>query len=239
MLNRVVAIDGPSASGKSTVAKKVAELLKSLYVDSGALYRAVTWLALRRGLECDDDQAVRLLVLSTEMTFQVENGVVRFWIDGMDPGQGIRGSEVNENVSKVASMPVVRKKIVEWLKGMRDLGDLVMEGRDIGTAVFPDTQFKFYLDASPAERARRRHAELSGIRPAISVNEIQASLLRRDTIDSGRRMDPLKIAPGSVVIDSTAMSADDVANAIAKQVGDVAETPAPRRGRKPKSADPV
>lgn len=217
-MNKVIAIDGPSASGKSTVAKKVASLLGFVYVDSGALYRAVTWLALRKGLECDDEQAVQRLVLSVDMTFQVENGAVAFHIDGMDPGQGIRGTEVNENVSEVSAVPAVRKKIVGWLRSMGDLGNLVMEGRDIGTAVYPETKFKFYLDASPEERARRRHAELAANHAGMSVSDVQTSLKKRDAIDSGRKMDPLKIAPGAVVIDSTSMGIDDVVRAIVRSV---------------------
>jgi len=213
-VNEVVAIDGPSASGKSTVARRVARSLDWLYVDSGALYRAVTWRVLREDLDTGDFPAVALFVKTVEMGFSVADGAVSFKIDGTALGVELRSEKINTHVSAVAANPDVRVKVVSWLRSMTQFGNLVMEGRDIGTAVFPDTPYKFYLDASPEERARRRHTEMSGEKENHTIETIGKSLSRRDRIDSSRKTDPLMIAPGARVVDSTAMSAQRVAQFI-------------------------
>jgi CMP/dCMP kinase len=212
--NPVVAIDGPSASGKSTVAKKVAAALGRLYVDSGAVYRAITWKALQRKVAADA-AACGKLARETRVELFVKDGAVRFKIDGVELGAELRSSAVNENVSVVSAIPEVRTEVVTCLKSMLKFGNLVMEGRDIGTAVFPDAEFKFYLDADPKERARRRSAELAG----AELSAIHDSLKRRDAIDSSRKNDPLKIAPGAVILDTTAMSVEDVAQQIIRRIG--------------------
>jgi CMP/dCMP kinase len=215
---RVIAIDGPSASGKSTVARRVAAALGLLYVDSGALYRGVTWLALREGVPPEDPAALETLLEQADVEFRVEDGAVCFRLNGTDPGLALRGADVNANVSEVAAAPAVRRRVVDWLRAMRAVGGLVMEGRDIGTRVFPDTPLKFYLDASPEERARRRHAEDAGRGSAASLDTVQASLQHRDRIDTSRRADPLKVAPDARVIDSTGMTIDAVVAAVCRAV---------------------
>lgn len=209
----VVAIDGPAASGKSTVARRVAGTLKRVYVDSGALYRGVTWMALRRGVQIDDPAAVVTMALSLSPDFQLKDGAVRFTLDGEDPGDGIRVQDVNDNVSRVAALPEVRELVTGWLRDMVRFGDLVMEGRDIGTAVFRDARWKFYLDASPSERARRRVAE-SPRREPVDADTVSRSLLRRDAVDSGRKAAPLRKADGAHVLDTTGMTIDDVVSAV-------------------------
>jgi CMP/dCMP kinase len=228
---RVIAIDGPSASGKSTVARRVASALGLRYVDSGALYRGVTWLALREGVPPEDAAALERLLERADVRFGVADGAVRFTLNGTDPGLALRGADVNANVSEVAAAPAVRHRVVAWLREMRALGGLVMEGRDIGTRVFPDTPYKFYLDASPEERARRRHAEDAGRGSAASLGTVQASLQHRDRIDTSRRADPLKVAPGATVIDSTGMEIDDVVAVVCRAVGGIA--PSAKEGRGP------
>jgi cytidylate kinase len=217
MPNRVIAIDGPSASGKSTVAKRVAATLGRLYVDSGAVYRAVTWHALQRNI-VKDAIACAKLARETHIECFVKEGAVRFKIDGLELVSELRSAVVNENVSLISAMPEVRIEVVACLRKMLRFGDLVMEGRDIGSAVFPDAEFKFYLDANPGERARRRTAELaaSGVGDKLSV--IHESLQRRDTIDSSRKNDPLKIAPGAIILDTTKMSVDDVAQQMLSRI---------------------
>lgn len=210
----VVAIDGPAASGKSTVARAVATRLGFLYVDSGAVYRAVTWQALEQGVPAADACAVARLVASVRLDFFVDGNAVRLRVAEIAPVEELRTSAVNRHVSAVAAVPDVRKSVVRWLREMAALGPLVMEGRDIGTAVFPETTYKFYLDADPAERAKRRHSELLGGKSEPTVHDVQQSLKRRDRIDSGRKMDPLAVAQGATVIDSTSMSVDDVVAAI-------------------------
>jgi CMP/dCMP kinase len=214
----VVAIDGPSASGKSTVARRVAVELQWLYVDSGALYRAVAWLVLDAGISCTDREGVVGALGTIAMEFLVEQGAVRFRLNGRELRDELRGQAVTENVSPVAAVPEVRSLVGDWLRSMTRFGSLVMEGRDIGTAVFPATPYKFYLDASPEERARRRFLQKGDGGAAASVGEVVNSLKRRDTIDSRRKADPLKIAADARVIDSTAMPIDDVVRLIVDRV---------------------
>lgn len=207
MENIVVAIDGPAASGKSTVARLVARDLGYLYVDSGALYRGITWAGLSRGIPCTDDPALLSMLDECTVELFVADGAVRFTIDGEALQRELRTAEVNNNVSHVAAYENVRLRVVEWLREMIRLGDLVMEGRDIGTKVFVDARHKFYIDASEDERARRRHLENVD---DLSVDEVGANLKKRDTIDSSRKSDPLKVAPDAHVLDTTRMSVENV-----------------------------
>jgi cytidylate kinase len=204
----VIAIDGPAASGKSTVARKVAKALGRLYVDSGALYRGVTWRVLRDGVEPADGPAVAAAMRAARFDFSVREGAVVFSVDGVEPGEALRTAEINRHVSPVAANPEVRRQVTAWLRDMVRHGPLVMEGRDIGTAVFPDAPHRFYLDASEEERARRRHAEAAA--QGASVEEVGRSLRRRDHIDSTRKTAPLRVAEGSVIVDTTGLSIDQV-----------------------------
>ncbi len=214
----VISIDGPSASGKSTVARKVAAKLGWIYVDSGALYRAVAWKAHRDAVDVKDVAAVEGLARDLTMEFNITDGAVSYTIDGVDPGDEIRLKSVNDIVSNIAAVPLVRECVVGWLRGMTQLGKLVMEGRDIGTAVFPDACWKFYLNASSEERARRRHVEMEEKGIGEDLNAVAKSLQNRDEMDSTRKIDPLCIPEGAEVIDSTGMEADDVAEMIAASI---------------------
>lgn len=208
-MNDVVAIDGPSASGKSTVARKVALKMGYLFVDSGSLYRGITWKALRNGLDINSEEEIAGLLSGLDFEFFKTDGAVSFKIDGVEPGSALRTEEINSRVSRIATYAAVREKVVLSLRSMRDLGDLVIEGRDIATAVFPDARFKFYLDASPAERARRRHAEMAESED-IAESEVFDSLKKRDEIDTTRKKDPLRVAEDAEVIDTTGMGLEDV-----------------------------
>ena len=211
----VIAIDGPSASGKSTVARKVAAALDWLYVDSGAVYRAVAWRVIQNEIDPSDQDAVAAHAREIQAHFFVESGAVLFEMAGERPGEALRREAVNRAVSPVAANPVVREIVTAWLRGMRELGDLVMEGRDIGSVVFPEAAFKFYLDASPEERARRRHAETQ---EGLSVDAVGASLQRRDQIDSRRMTAPLTVAKDADIVDSTGMTIDDVVAVILERI---------------------
>lgn len=215
---KVVAIDGPAASGKSTVSRRVAAQLGMLYVDSGALYRGVTFAALKAGVDTSDAAAVVDAMNSARFEFFIRDGGVRFSIDGVEPNTELRTDQINHHVSPVATVPEVRRQVTEWLRRMTEHGDLVMEGRDIGTAVFPDTEHKFYLDASAEERARRRHSEEEGTGHESSVDSIGESLKRRDRIDSTRVTDPLKVAPGACILDSTAMAIEEVVSLVLEKI---------------------
>ena len=217
-MNNVIAIDGPAASGKSTVAKRVAAATNGLYVDSGALYRAITWKALKEKTDTTDFVANAKLAQSIEPEFYISDSAVCFKIDGQELNEELRTPEINHHVSFIAATPEARDMVVSWLRKMPKLGNLVMEGRDIGTAVFPDAANKFYLDASPEERARRRHAEQADNEGKQSVTEVDSSLKRRDKIDSSRKKDPLKIADDAIIIDSTGKSIEDVVDFICNKM---------------------
>lgn len=213
-----IAIDGPSASGKSTVARLTARELGFLYVDSGSLYRGLTWKCLREGVNTEDPAAVAELAQRVSFEFFIEDGAVRFTLDGEDPGLQIRSLPVQERVSDVAAVPEVRARIVQLLRETTRFGNVVMEGRDIGTVVFPDTPYKFYLDADPEERARRRHKELAKQSADATVETVRESLQRRDQKDSTRKTAPLQIALGAKVIDSTGLKAEEVVRIVVERV---------------------
>ncbi|NNJ71488.1 MAG: (d)CMP kinase [Kiritimatiellales bacterium] len=211
---KTIAVDGPSASGKSSVSKGVAAELGFIYVDSGALYRGVTWQAIRKGADPQDAKAVVDAMHAADWHFFVQDGAAIFSIDGDVPVQELREKDVREAVADVAVIPEVRTFVVESLRTLKNFGSLVMEGRDIGSVVFPDSPYKFYLDADPEERAMRRYRELVAAGEDEKAHEVMESLKKRDQIDSTRKTDPLVVAPGAHKIDSTSMTLDEVIETI-------------------------
>jgi len=202
----VIAIDGPAGAGKSTVGKALAYRLGVGYLDTGAMYRAMTFAALRRGVVEGDLDEVAAMAPTVELT--VEHGVVT--VDGIDASAAIRGREVTEAVSQIAANPAVRRVLVERQRGwVAQHGGGVVEGRDIGTVVFPDADLKLYVTASPRVRAERRVRELGG-----DVVEVEASIVTRDRVDSSRTHSPLSEADDAVVVDTTGMSVDEVVDHI-------------------------
>ena len=222
----IVAVDGPSASGKSTVSRRTAQAVGFIYVDSGALYRGVTWKCVKEGIDVKDSQAVTNLLIRMSMELVLRDGAVGYLIDGEDPGQEIRAEPVRERVADIAAQQYVRVYIVEKLRLMTKFGNLVMEGRDIGTVVFPDTPFKYYLDADPEERARRRAAEIKLQDGSDDVGAVLSSLRRRDQKDSSRATAPLQIALGARIINSTGMTADQVVDTIVADLRQAGAVPA-------------
>jgi CMP/dCMP kinase len=210
----IVAVDGPSASGKSTVSRRTAQAVGFIYVDSGALYRGVTWKCVKEGVDVKDSQQVTNLLIRINMELVLRDNSVGYLIDGEDPGQEIRAEPVRERVADIAAQQSVRVYIVEKLRLMTKFGNLVMEGRDIGTVVFPDTPFKYYLDADPEERARRRAAEIQVQEGTNDVGAVLSSLRRRDHKDSSRATAPLQIALGARIINSTGMTIEQVVDTI-------------------------
>ncbi|MBU0715818.1 MAG: (d)CMP kinase [Verrucomicrobia bacterium] len=207
----IIAIDGPSASGKSTVSRKVAESLGYVHVDSGAIYRALTWQIIRDSLAGALPEAIVRHLPSVVMRFFVEEGAIRFAINDVDPGTAIRSLAVQEQVSAVAAIPEVRAWVGERLRSLTTFGDLVVEGRDIGTVVFPEAAFKFYLDADPEERARRRYREQQDLAgDEMNPDEVKRALLRRDACDLARSTAPLAMAPGACRIETTHLAIEDV-----------------------------
>ena len=199
----VIAIDGPAASGKSSVARALARRLGYVYVNTGAMYRAITWLAVSKGVPTADATRVQQLLHSTGIECGVADGESTIILDGADPTPHLVSDEVNANVSAIATIPEVRRILVAKQRAFALDHDLVMEGRDIGSAVFPETPYKFYIDASPEVRARRRVAQ-----------GLQDSVAARDKVDSTRRTSPLIIAEDAHVIDSSNLTVDGVAGEI-------------------------
>ena len=203
---RVIAIDGPAGAGKSTVARALAARLGLEYLDTGAMYRAVTWAAMHRGIDVTDTD--RVAALAEEISLEVgEHGVL---VDGCDATTEIRTAKVTRAVSAVAANSRVRAELVKrQRRWATDRGGGVLEGRDIGSVVFPNAELKFHLTASPRVRAERRGAEIG-----TDVDEIEAAILRRDNYDSSRTDSPLVEADGSVVVDTTGLSIDEVLDRI-------------------------
>lgn len=203
---RVIAIDGPAGAGKSTIARALAARLGLEYLDTGAMYRAVTFAAVRRGVDLDDDEAVARLARSVPL----EVGDHGVFVDGVDATIEIRTAEITRAVSRVAANSAVRDELVarqrQW--GVQRGGG-VIEGRDIGSVVFPDAVLKLYLTASPRVRAERRVAEAGG-----DIDEIEAAIATRDSYDSTRAHGPLVQADGSVVVDTTGLSIEQVLEVI-------------------------
>ena len=211
----VIAVDGPSGAGKSSVSRLVGKRLGYLHVDSGALYRIMTWQALERGVNVDDPAAVASFAQEVEIEYRPEGGAVAYYVNGSAPGDRIRMPEINANASKVATVKEVRERITGMLRDMAKLGNLVVEGRDIATAVFPDSPARFYLTASAEARAsRRRKEEIDKGVANQSEEAVMASLLARDHIDSTRRHAPLRKADGAMEIDSSDMTLEEVVETV-------------------------
>jgi cytidylate kinase len=216
---RVIAIDGPSGAGKSSVSRIVGKKLGFLHVDSGALYRIMTWQALVRKVDTDNPEAVAAFAPTVEIECRPENGAVAYYVGGEPPGERIRTPEINAHASQVATVKQVRDKITALLRDMTRFGDLVVEGRDITTAVFPDSPARFYLTASAEARAMRRQKEEveKGIANQ-SAETVKASLLARDAIDSTRKYAPLRKADGAIEIDSSDLTLEQVVDIVLEKI---------------------
>jgi CMP/dCMP kinase len=212
----VVAIDGPAASGKSTTARLAAERLGFRYLDTGAMYRALTWKALVSGVSPEDADGLAALAERTRVEWEAREGRDRLLVDGEDPGERIRASEVTRAVSRVASVPAVRRRLVSVQREMAQGRPCVVEGRDIGTVVFPDAPVKIFLDASLEERARRRHDEWRGDPPNLAT--LAEEIRRRDAMDAEREDSPLRPAPDAMRLDTTSLSVEEVVAAIVAAV---------------------
>ena len=213
-----IAIDGPSASGKSTVARRVAEELGFFYVDSGAVYRGLTWLALEQGVDVRDPAAVAAMLDWTAFEHRVHGRSIDYALDGFEPGPELRSERVAARVSEMAALPRVRAFVVARLRECARHGSLVMEGRDIGSVVFPESPFKFYLDADPAERARRRLLDPSSTEGHGDAEAVRDALARRDRRDRTRASAPLQIPLNARVIDSTGLTVDEVVRIVVEAV---------------------
>ena len=202
----IIALDGPSGAGKGTVARAVARQLGYKHVDSGAMYRAVGWKALEDGVALDDEEAVAALARRSRIDVTTSD----VSIDGADVTRAIRTPEIDRAATAVARLPAVRTVLVEGQRQLGAGGGIVMEGRDIGTVVFPDADVKIYLDASADERARRRAADPAHSGGSIAIADVASALSARDEIDRTRTASPLMVAADAIRIDTTAKSVADV-----------------------------
>lgn len=219
----IIAIDGPAASGKSTVARAVATRLGFAYLDTGAMYRAVAAEALRRGIATDDAASLTELAAALSLGFEHEDGSAlptRVSADGRDVTCEIRTPAVDAAVSPVSSVPGVRVAMVRVQRDIAAHGDSVVEGRDIGTIVFPEAELKVYLSAAPQERARRRAGDMGRLGHDLSEQAVLERLERRDQADSTREASPLAVAPDAIEIDTTGLSVEQVVERIATMAKD-------------------
>jgi len=210
----VIAIDGPAGSGKSTVSKLIAKRLELLYIDTGAMYRALTLKAMRSGLNLNDESSLTKLAGSTNIDLKEAEGSLNVFLDGEDVSGSIRMPELTNNVKYIARVPGVRKEMVGLQRAIGERSGAVLEGRDIGTVVFPDADYKFYLDASIVERARRRHKELVQSGETVELESIKRDVAARDESDMKRPVGALKVADDAIVIDTTDLSIDEVAEKV-------------------------
>ncbi len=211
-----IAIDGPAGAGKSTVAREVARRLKIKYLDTGAMYRAITLKTIRNKVNIDDLKALEGMLANTEIELDEDK---RVYLDGKDVTEAIRQPDVNAMVSPVSCISMVRRRLVGIQQKIADESEgIIMEGRDIASKVIPDAHFKFYLDASLEERARRRMKEQLEKGIQLAENKVASEIASRDKIDSSRDDSPLTVVDDAIVIDTTAMTFEEVVDKIVKEV---------------------
>ena len=210
----IIAIDGPSGVGKSTIAKLIAEELKFQYIDTGAIYRAITWKTLEKKLNLKNEESILKMIKTTDIKFQqeIENDQIQYkiLIDNVDVCQKLRDPKIDKNVSNIAKMPKIRAELIDLQRNLAKNGNIVMEGRDIGSTILENADLKFYFTASEKERTHRRYVELKNKGYEIGYDEVKKQLVKRDEIDSKRKISPLKKAKDAIVIDSSDKNIDEV-----------------------------
>ena len=214
MKRPVIAIDGPAGSGKSTVARLVAQRLGFLYIDTGAMYRALTLKALRIKADLNDETGLGALAGSTDIELRQEGGSLKVFLDGEDVTSGIRTPEITNNVKYIARAKPVREHMVKFQRRLGEQGGTVMEGRDIATVVLPDADRKFYIDAAFEVRAQRRYKELKESGSEVSEEDVRKDLKTRDDSDFNRPIGPLKKASDAIIVDTTGLTIEGVVDKV-------------------------
>lgn len=217
----IIAIDGPAGAGKSTVAKRVAERLGFLYIDTGALYRALTLKVIESGVEISNTAEIIELARNTKISLVNNSGSLKAFLGDRDVSSEIRQPRITKYVSDVARIKEVRSIMLELQRGLGNKSDSVLDGRDIGTVVFPHAEKKFYLDAGFNERVRRRYEELKSTGQNVSQEEVAADLSNRDRIDSTREVAPLKRSEDAIFVDTTRMSIEEVVKTLLAQISGI------------------
>ena len=218
----IVAIDGPAASGKSTAAKELATRLGYVYLDTGAMYRAITFLALRDGID-DNESAVIKMTRNLDLTLKFENGITRVFANDEEVTEYIRTPEVSNKVSEISRISEVRKELVRLQRNLAKKGSIVAEGRDITTVVFPKADVKIYMTASADIRTERRYKEFLEKGMDVTYEEVSKLLNKRDEIDSGRKVSPLMKADDAVELDTTCLTVEQELNKIVTLIKSVEE----------------
>lgn len=219
----VIAIDGPAAVGKSTMGKIIARELGFLYIDTGAIYRAITWKVLKKNIDIYDEDTISNLVSNTHITIERKNrnslkGYYNIFIDGEDVTEEIRSPEIDQNVSQIAKLPKIRKQLIYLQRKLAKKGNIIMEGRDIGSIILPQADIKLYFTASEEERIKRRYKELIDKGYNIDYKEVKKQIVQRDEIDSKRKYAPLIKVKDAILIDSTEKNIEEVKDKILKTI---------------------
>jgi cytidylate kinase len=213
-MEKIITIDGPAGAGKSTVSKALAKKLGYVYLDTGALYRALAYKALKDKIAVDDQSALANMCLHTKVTLKNVKGLMKVYVDGDDVGEKIRTEKVGLVASQISTYAVVRKYLLSLQREAGACGGLVAEGRDMGSVVFPHADYKFYLDARIEERVKRRHKELMEKGTLAEYQSIQKDMFVRDEQDKKRQLSPLKVPEDAIVLDSTNLSVAEVVGKI-------------------------
>ncbi|HAJ33369.1 MAG TPA: (d)CMP kinase [Candidatus Atribacteria bacterium] len=217
----IIAIDGPAAVGKSTIGKLIARELGLLYIDTGAIYRAITWKVLKNNININDEEMISNLVSDTCITIERANNkslnnYYHIFVDGEDVTEEIRNPRIDQNVSQIARLPKIRKQLIYLQKELAEKGNIVMEGRDIGSVILPQADIKFYFTASEEERIKRRYKELINKGYSVDYEEVKKQIMQRDEIDRKRKYAPLIKARDAILIDSTEKSIEEIKDKILK-----------------------
>ncbi len=214
----IIAIDGPAGSGKSTIAKMIAKYLGFTYLDTGAMYRALTWKAMQTGTNLESEDALCQLMDTTAIAFQGKGENARISVDGVDVAHEIRSPAVTNNVHHISGAAGVRRRMVTLQQKFASEGDVVAEGRDMGTVVFPGAEKKFFLDADIEERAKRRYSELQASSKKVSYTCVVEDMEIRDRRDSTRSNSPLTMSPDATYIDTTKLTVEGLFNRIMREI---------------------
>jgi cytidylate kinase len=214
----IIAIDGPAGAGKTTISKTLATKLGYSYIDTGALYRGFALKASREGIDIHDDDKLKKMCEETDLCFKNKNGELKLYLDGVDVSKEIREPHMSIRASDISARPVIRKALLNVQRKLGENGEVILEGRDIGSVVFPDADLKFYLDANVEERAKRRHRDFINAGKSVDLNGLIEDIKKRDLNDSKREHAPLTKTDDAIYVDSTNYTINEVIELMIREV---------------------